>query len=486
MGASRPHSRRATWARVVTCLHMDARVSAAQYWLKEHESELISDLQALLRIPTLEEPALPNAPFGQPNREALDLMLDLAVAKGMTIKDIEGYAGYAEIGTGEKMIMSLGHLDVVPVGPGWRHQPFGAEIDGEYLYGRGTSDDKGPTMAMFYAIQAVHATLPNLDVRIRNVFGCNEESGFKCVHRYMETEEAPTFGVAPDGGWPCVHAEKGIANFVVECPLPQGGLTLLEIKGGQRPNIVIDSCHARVQVSSNYRPAMEEKVLESWDRNLVLTWEGDVLSINAYGKAAHGAGPYNGDNAAIRVLRFLRECAPISQDEVYEHLFNLPHIGGNGMGISGSDEVSGPLTLNFGIVETLGNKIHATLNVRYPVTWNGEELRARAEAFLAKLNDGYRLAEFENSPPLHFPKDHPLTQTISEVYTAETGENPDLIVMGGGTYARAVPNTIAIGTGWAGDGPAHETDERAKISNIHKASRIYAHLLIRLIDLAKA
>jgi succinyl-diaminopimelate desuccinylase len=57
--------------------------------------------------------------------------------------------------------------------------------------------------------------------------------------------------------------------------------------------------------------------------------------------------------------------------------------------------------------------------------------------------------------------------------------------MGGGTYARAVPNMVSIGTSWPGDGKAHETDERLKIEHLYKASRIYAHMLYRLAELAK-
>ncbi len=52
----------------------------------------------------------------------------------MTTKDLDGYAGYGDFGQGDRLVMSLGHLDVVPVGPGWKHEPFGAEIDEGYIY----------------------------------------------------------------------------------------------------------------------------------------------------------------------------------------------------------------------------------------------------------------------------------------------------------------------------------------------------------------
>ena len=453
-------------------------------WLRANEEDLINDLRALLRIPSLEEDALENAPFGQPNREALDFMLALAEKWSMTTKDVEGYCGYADFGSGPSLLMSLGHLDVVPLGPGWKHEPFGAEIDEGYIYARGANDDKGPTMAMFYACRAIQACVPDIGVRIRNVFGCNEESGFLCVKRYMQTEEVPTFGVAPDGGWPLIHAEKGIADFVVERPVVQGPVSLVEINGGQRPNIVIDSCTARVEVADEALLHMKAKVEENWDRNLTCEWEGNVLHLKAVGKAAHGSRPYGGDNAAIRIARFLKDSVPYTQESEYDDFFAVMHIGGNGIGIAGADEPSGPLTSNLGIIQTVDGMIRLTLNVRYPVTFKGEDLKQRVEAHLAKLTGLYRLASMSDSKPLYFPLEHPMVEAICDVHHAETGETIAPGVMGGGTYARAVPNTVAIGTGWDGDGPAHETDERIKIDHVLKMSRIYAHIMLRLAEIA--
>jgi len=131
------------------------RLETAQQWLAEHESDMLADLQALLRIPSLESDAEPNAPFGAENRRALDFMLDLAQKAGHTTKDLDGYCGYAEYGTGEKEVLTLGHLDVVPVGPGWTFGPFEATLaDDGYIYARGACDDKGPTMMMWYAARA--------------------------------------------------------------------------------------------------------------------------------------------------------------------------------------------------------------------------------------------------------------------------------------------------------------------------------------------
>lgn len=460
----------------------DPMVTRLQQWLRDHEQELLDDTIQMLRIPSVESAAEPNAPYGKENRNALDLALGRARDFGMRTKELEGHIGWGEIGSGERLIMSLGHLDVVPVGPGWKHEPFGAAIDEGYIYARGSTDDKGPTMASFYAVRAIQECFPGLPARIRQAFGCNEESGFGCVKRYVETEEAPTYGVAPDSGWPLYHAEKGIANLIVKLPLNAGAeMELLGAEGGQRPNIVIDGCLACVRVNTaEARKHIESKLEDAWDKNLATEWNGDVLRINAKGKACHGAFPYGGDNAATRAFRLLNDIAPLSCGKYFEELFLTGHIAGVGLGIHGSDEVSKDLTCNMGIVRTVDHALEMTFNVRYPTTWKGEHLRELCEAHLASLESPFTLASMSDSPSLYFPLDHPLVKTVCEVYEEETGESRKPGVMGGGTYARAVPSTVSIGTGWEGDGHAHETDERLKVENLFKMSRIYAHILYRL------
>lgn len=467
----------------------DPNVARLHDWLKAHEDELLKDTVAVLQIDSIESEPKPDAPFGEGNRKALDFVLQRARDFGMKTTDLEGYIGYADFGQGERLVMTLGHLDVVPVGPGWKHAPFGGDIDGGYIYARGSNDDKGPSMAAFYAMRAIKECLPDLQSRMRVVFGCNEESGFKCVEHYMKTEEAPTYGVAPDSGWPLYHAEKGIANFVVTAEIPvNADFQILSVEGGQRPNIVIERCRAQVRVSDSVRKQVEEKVTDRWDKNVTATWNGDVLDIDVQGKAAHGANPFMGDNAATRLFRFLYEIAPFQLGDWLEDVLKMGQTSGAGIGVAGADEVSGELTCNFGIIKTnpTPNTQHPTpslemlFNLRYPVTWKGDQLADRCHKFLSKLKGKYSMKAERDSPSLYFPLDHPLVKTIVEVYEAETGEKREPGVMGGGTYARAIPNTVSIGTSWDGDGPAHENDERLAIDSLFKASRIYAHIFYRL------
>ena len=379
-------------------------VLRAQEWIEAHSDWLVEQTRELLRIPSVESEPAPNAPFGNEVRRALDFMLALAEGQGMRVKDIEGYAGHAEFGEGEHMVMSLGHLDVVPVSEGWKHPPFGAKIDRGYIYARGATDDKGPTMASYVAALALKQTRADLPARVRLVFGCNEESGFKCVKRYFQTEEAPTFGIAPDSDWPCIHAEKGIANLHIEAPLPQGALTVTSVQGGSRPNVVIDKCEAVATVAPELRSFARERMGEYWDRNVKAEMDdAGTIALVAFGKAAHGAMPFAGDSAFVRVWRLLADLAPPEEAEKCQGFVMFGHPSGVGLGIHGRDDVTEDLTSNIGVVRSERGVLHATVNVRYPVKWSGEELKQRCERFLADKRPGWRLASMDDSPGLYFP-----------------------------------------------------------------------------------
>jgi succinyl-diaminopimelate desuccinylase len=457
----------------------DPVVSKIQDWLRAHEAELLTEYQNMLRIPSVEGPAVPNGPYGQANRDALDLALGLGAKWGMKTEDLEGKVGYAEFGSGKKLVTILGHLDVVPVGPGWKHDPFSATIDNGYVYSRGATDDKGPTIAAFFAARAIMEICPDISARIRTVFGCDEESGFGCITRYCETEEIPTYGIAPDASWPLIHAEKGIANMTVTVKRFGAPMEIVSLTGGQAHNIVIDSAVGVAKIDASVRAEIDEKLAKSWDANLSYAWDGDLLTVTAKGKAAHGSWPWGGDNAALRILRFWMEIAPAQCKTAFEDLFETGHIGGVGLGIQGADDMS-DLTVNLGIVKTSGDVLELLFNIRYPVTWDGATVENRAKEFVSNLNGTYVVSSFTDSKPLYFPLEHPLVKTVCEVYEAETGEKKKPGVMGGGTYARAIPNTVAIGGGFQGDGDAHQTDERLKVDHLYKMSRMYAHVIYKL------
>ena len=64
----------------------------------------------------------------------------------------------------KKPILVMGHTDVVTVDPKkWTFPPFGATVDGGYVYGRGTVDDKDNLVAGLMLILQLHRTKAALD-----------------------------------------------------------------------------------------------------------------------------------------------------------------------------------------------------------------------------------------------------------------------------------------------------------------------------------
>jgi succinyl-diaminopimelate desuccinylase len=98
----------------------------------------------------------------------------------------------------------MGHLDVVPVGDGWTHGPFNPVIENGKLYGRGVNDDKGPTMAAFYAMRALKEMNVPLKRKIRLILGTDEESGMRCIKHYLTKYDPPVIGFAPDATFPLI------------------------------------------------------------------------------------------------------------------------------------------------------------------------------------------------------------------------------------------------------------------------------------------
>ncbi len=457
-------------------------------WIDQHVGEIITALQGVLRIPSLEDTATPNAPFGAGCREALDYVLELCAELGMAVHDDSGYAGHAEIGSGSEMVAAIGHLDVVPEGDGWTYPPYGGELHDGYLYSRGSADDKGPTFAALYAAVAILKTGVPIARRIRIIFGCNEESGFGCVTHYWEVSknERPVSAFTPDAGFPLIYAEKGIANLVLTVPVPESGssLKLIKFTGGRRPNMVPDSAEAAITGTARDISAAAAELSKFWDKNVNYEIDSTHLVVRALGKSAHGARPEGGDNAVTRLAKALLTLNVVGWKKPLESIVKSSDTEGRNLGIAYTDEVAGPLTSNLGIASKASDGlIELTFNIRYPVTWSIQPLLERLSGSLDSFD--WTLKEYEDQPPLYVPLDEEPVATLLRIYREETGDYTSMPrTMGGGTYARATPHAVAYGPGFPGntDGPAHEPDERFAIETLVRACKIYARALYELAN----
>ena len=194
-------------------------------------------------------------------RAGLAEMLDSALAscreRGFETRSYDGYIGEAWMGEGsdEDALVILAHLDVVPVGDGWTRDPFGGEIEGRLMYGRGTSDDKGPLAAALYAMHAVKEAGVPLKRKVKLIMGCDEESGMEDIAYYQKVATMPRSGFSPDASYPVINIEKGGCHYRLTGPLSEEGLQILSFNVGERFNVIPGSASALVAGDEHLIPS---------------------------------------------------------------------------------------------------------------------------------------------------------------------------------------------------------------------------------------
>ena len=322
------------------------------------EDSLLNCLQENLRIPSVQGEALEGAPYGAEVRRSLDHILSKAAELGFRTENVDGHLGWCEYGSGEEMVAVLGHLDVVPAGDGWSFDPWGGEIRDGKIWGRGTMDDKGPSVAALYALAALRDSGLPIRRRIRILFGCNEETGSADVKYYLaKGGEIPVMGFTPDGEYPVINGEKGIINVTFSRSYTQSGsLRLLSIHGGTAPNVVPSSACAKLACSQEL--AARISLLKAPKIRFTPTEYG--VFVEAEGVNAHGSTPGQGENAIGRLMQAL-DTLPFEGDLAGVIHFLATKLGmesdGRSAGIYLHDDVSGELTLNWGTLSADEHKM---------------------------------------------------------------------------------------------------------------------------------
>ncbi len=350
-------------------------------------------------------------------------------------------------GEGEEFAV-LAHLDVVPAGSGWTHEPFGGEVDygNAKIWGRGTMDDKGPAVCALLAMKVIKdkGLLPKKKIKL--IVGCNEESGWACIDYYKAHAHMPDTGFSPDADFPVIYAEKGILHLKLAFP---SNSAFTGLRGGERGNMVCDLCEVRT--------AADEAKLKKY--NLVYE-NGKVIS---RGKSAHGSTPELGINAIAPVLKYL------GLTDMHAKLFE------DGFGICGLEDETGRLTFSPNVIEQTEQGIFVTCDVRYPATMDRSDVLGAVEK--AKIK--YEI--IHEQAPLFNDKNCELIKTLCGVYNEVTGKHMQPVAIGGGTYARALKCGAAFGPEEDGEEQTiHKPDEYITFDKIRLCLEIYRLALERL------
>lgn len=458
----------------------------------EYENQMIDDLKGLLSIESVRDDskASKDAPVGPGPRQALDYMYELAERDGFSTHDVDHIAGRIEAGQGEDVLGILCHVDVVPAGDGWDSDPFDPVVTDDAIIARGTLDDKGPTIAAYYAVKILNDMNVDWKKRIHMIIGTDEESDWKCTDRYFQTEEMPTLGFAPDAEFPAIHGEKGITTFdliqdQINEDVDEPDYELLNFESGQRYNMVPDHAEARVLVKENMTDVIQnfEYFVEQNELQGESTVDSGILILTVEGKAVHGMDPSLGVNAGLYLLKFLSSLNldKSAKDFVeFNNRYLFDSHFGEKMGMKFHTDVMGDVTTNIGIIK-YDNKEAGRygVNLRYP---QGFEFEEAVERFTNEIKDiGFSIELGKVQKPHYVDKDDPFVEKLVKAYRNQTGDMTEPYTIGGGTYARNLDKGVAFGAMFEDtEDLMHQKNEYMTKKQLINATSIYLEAIYAL------
>ncbi len=464
-------------------------------WQKEVEArkeDLLNDLVGLLKINSEREDdkTSADAPFGPGPKAALLHMLSYGERDGFVVKNVDNYAGHIDLGEGDETLGIFGHMDVVPAGDGWETDPYEPVIKDGRIYARGSSDDKGPSVAAYYAMKIIKELNLPMSKKVRFVVGSDEESGWGDMDHYFKHETAPDFGFSPDAEFPIINGEKGNVSIGLNWEATDtGNYSLQDFHAGLRPNMVPGTARAIVKTPD---VTTADAICEAFQVYLTknhltgsATPNEAVVTLDLIGKGAHGASPQIGTNAATFLAVFLDDYdfAGGAKDFI-KSIATYVHedFYGEKLGVAHTDPKMGQLTMNAGLFTFIPEKeAFVNLNFRYPQGTDLETIQAGLDKTVGQHGAKQTVAG-HHMPPHYVPKDDPLVQTLLDVYEAHTGEKGEEQIIGGGTYGRLLKRGVAYGAMFPGyTDTMHQANEFMELEDLFRATVIYCDAIYRLV-----
>lgn len=409
-------------------------------------ADLTGLAQDLIRIPTLNPP-------GRNYRAICDYLAARMLAQGWQVELVRatGAPGDSDDFPRWNMVARLdsgragdcvhfnSHHDVVEVGHGWTRDPFGAELEGDRIYGRGACDMKGGLAASIIAAEAFVATRPDWRGSIEISATADEESG----------------------GY--------------------GGVAYLAERGHFSPD--------RVQHVIIPEPLHKDRICLG-HRGV---WWAEV---ETHGRIAHGSMPFLGDSAIRHMGAVLEEiedrlypllatkttAMPVVPPQARQSTLNINSIhGGEPEPPEGSTALPAPC---------VADRCRIVLDRRFLIEESlpevKSELRAVLEAVKAR-RDGfsYEIRDLFEVQPTMADRDAPVVRSTAAAIERVLGRVADYVVSPG-TYDQKhidrigrLKNCIAYGPGLLH--LAHQPDEWVGVQDMVDSAKVMALVLDDLL-----
>ncbi len=464
-----------------------------------YKDDIIRETAELIKFKTFET----NVP-NRKNPEFIkqkEYLRSLAEKLGLHFNDADGFVQEIWIGDGAESFGLMSHSDVQPVArEEWSHDPWTTGVIDGKIWGRGSVDDKGPIVAIMYGMRSILDSGLPLHKKIILLVGTDEESANEDVTTYLKTHSAPTQTIVVDSNFPVICAEKGWCGIWLHIPKNAGtskgkGLLVTSIQSGFSPSIVPEKAVAKIVArqmkTANAQKEIEKKIEAFMKRRsgskIEVTHAGDTLVVTAFGKTVHSAVPEQGHNALMDLVVFLDNDLNVLPNAYglmakFAAQFIGFELDGKSLGIAHHDDFMGSVTVAGDMFNTTDTTVMFMFNFRVPrgieQTEIEHELQSRFDSFGKKYGVKFSDTRYL-SKALYSDPQSPFVQKLLTIYNSITKENRPAQSIGGGTYAKRIPNAVVFGPALPDEEYlGHQPNEYFLISTLVKNIEILTHTMV--------
>ena len=474
-------------------------------YIDEHETEMTEDVMKLCRINSVKTDETDERPYGEGPYKALMAAKEICSGYGFRTKEYANRVISADMNKGEKCLDILAHMDVVAAGDGWTvTEPFEPKVIDGAIFGRGSSDDKGPAMAALYAMRAVKELGIEASKNCRLILGSDEECGSSDIPHYYAVEQPAPMTFSPDGEFPVINIEKGqfrgkLLSYFTDnsgkADSDQVAKELVKLESGDTTNIVpgkgyaivrgFDEAEVKKAIDNAGSRIKAEYMIDTaccGDDAEMGTAENDI-KISVVGKGAHASTPQEGVNSGIILLNVLSELcfANSSINEKIAALIKLFPYGdfyGEGLGIALEDAESGKTTITPDIFIADKEHISIVFDSRTSILADEDNTILKAAKLIEE--NGFTF-EYSFKQPHVVSSESDFVKTLLAQYELVTGKKGSCVALGGGTYVHDIENGVAFGAvAETTDTRMHGPNEFMPISELKEAAVIYAMCIAKL------
>jgi succinyl-diaminopimelate desuccinylase len=345
------------------------------------------------------------------------------------------------LGGGQRTLMFEGHTDVVTPGDvsTWTYDPFGAQIVGRRMYGRGTNDTKGNLAAMLIAMAALKKSGIRLAGTIVGGVLCDEEDQMLGVQDFVKQGHADCITAAiicePEDGLICITQKGAVrARYSVRGKMSHGAMPLAGLNTAPALALLIQRLHDQ-----------EKATVQTLGRDEFLGWPSFTPTVIQ--APAGGAAQLNVMPGEAQLLVDIRTVAGQSHPEIIDSLKSL------------ADEIQKEVRLHY-------ENYNQTLTVT-----RGHELDIEVEILTDR-------------PCTLTDREDPIVRAACWATRELTRNEPVYAGVPGatdGTFLWALKN-IPIVTMGAGDREVpHQKDEWVDLDQLIETAKIYALMAVHYL-----